>query len=216
MSRSTAKIRILIADDHPIVRQGLRRIVEADAGMVISGEAGDVAALLGALQSTATDLVLLDVSMPGGLFLETLRELRNRHPSIRVLALSVHPEDEWAVRALRAGASGYLTKDHSPDQLLEAIRRVYRGGKYVSPTLAERLASQLDGGGQRAPHELLSDREFEVMRRLGSGLTVSQIAGELALSTKTVSTYRTRILEKMAVATNADLVRYAARHGLIA
>jgi len=216
MSRSTAKIRILIADDHPIVRQGLRRIVEADAGMVISGEAGDVAALLAALQSTATDLVLLDVSMPGGLFLETLRELRNRHPSIRVLALSVHPEDEWAVRALRAGASGYLTKDHSPDQLLDAIRRVYRGGKYVSPTLAERLASQLDGGGQRAPHELLSDREFEVMRRLGSGLTVSQIAGELALSTKTVSTYRTRILEKMAVATNADLVRYAARHGLIA
>ena len=216
MSRSTAKIRILIADDHPIVRQGLRRIVEADAGMVISGEAGDVAALLGALQSTVTDLVLLDVSMPGGLFLETLRELRNRHPSIRVLALSVHPEDEWAVRALRAGASGYLTKDHSPDQLLDAIRRVYRGGKYVSPSLAERLASQLDGGGQRAPHELLSDREFEVMRRLGSGLTVSQIAGELALSTKTVSTYRTRILEKMAVATNADLVRYAARHGLIA
>jgi len=216
MSRSTAKIRILIADDHPIVRQGLRRIVEADAGMVISGEAGDVAALLGALQSTATDLVLLDVSMPGGLFLETLRELRNRHPSIRVLALSVHPEDEWAVRALRAGASGYLTKDHSPDQLLEAIRRVYRGGKYVSPSLAERLASQLDGGGQRAPHELLSDREFEVMRRLGSGLTISQIASELALSAKTVSTYRARILEKMAVATNADLVRYAARHGLIA
>ena len=216
MSRPAVKIRIFIADDHPIVRQGLRRIVEADAGMVISGEADDAAALLAGLETKATDLVLLDVSMPGGLFLETLRELRNRHPSIRVLALSVHPEDEWAVRALKAGASGYLTKDHSPDQLLDAIRRVYRGGKYVSPTLAERLASQLDGGGQRAPHELLSDREFEVMRRLGSGLTVSQIAGELALSTKTVSTYRTRILEKMAVATNADLVRYAARHGLIA
>ncbi len=216
MSRPAVKIRIFIADDHPIVRQGLRRIVEADAGMVISGEADDAAALLAGLETKATDLVLLDVSMPGGLFLETLRELRDRHPSIRVLALSVHPEDEWAVRALKAGASGYLTKDHSPDQLLDAIRRVYRGGKYVSPTLAERLASQLDGGGQRAPHELLSDREFEVMRRLGSGLTVSQIAGELALSTKTVSTYRTRILEKMAVATNADLVRYAARHGLIA
>ena len=216
MSRPAVKIRIFIADDHPIVRQGLRRIVEADPGMAISGEADDAAALLAGLETKATDLVLLDVSMPGGLFLETLRELRDRHPSIRVLALSVHPEDEWAVRALKAGASGYLTKDHSPDQLLDAIRRVYRGGKYVSPTLAERLASQLDGGGQRAPHELLSDREFEVMRRLGSGLTVSQIAGELALSTKTVSTYRTRILEKMAVATNADLVRYAARHGLIA
>ena len=216
MSRAPVKIRIFIADDHPIVRQGLRRIVEADPGMVISGEADAAAALLAGLETKATDLVLLDVSMPGGLFLETLKELRTRHPTIRVLALSVHAEDEWAVRALRAGASGYLTKDHSPEQLLEAIRRVYRGGKYVSPSLAERLASQLDGGGQRAPHELLSDREFEVMRRLGSGLTVSQIAGELALSTKTVSTYRTRILEKMAVATNADLVRYAARHGLIA
>ena len=215
MSRPTGKIRIFIADDHPIVRQGLRRIVEADAGMVISGEAGDATTLLGALQSTAADLILLDVSMPGGPFLETLRELRERHPTIRVLALSVHPEDQWAVRALRAGASGYLTKDHSPDQLLEAIRRVYRGGKYVSPTLAEQLATQLDGGGQRAPHELLSDREFEVMRRLGNGLTVTQIASELALSAKTVSTYRTRILEKMAVATNADLVRYAAQHGLI-
>jgi DNA-binding NarL/FixJ family response regulator len=215
VSRPTGKIRIFIADDHPIVRQGLRRIVEADTGMVISGEAGDATTLLGALQSTATDLVLLDVSMPGGPFLETLRELRERHPTIRVLALSVHPEDQWAVRALRAGASGYLTKDHSPDQLLEAIRRVYRGGKYVSPTLAEQLATQLDGGGQRAPHELLSDREFEVMRRLGNGLTVTQIASELALSAKTVSTYRTRILEKMAVATNADLVRYAAQHGLI-
>ncbi|HKW91785.1 MAG TPA: response regulator transcription factor, partial [Methylomirabilota bacterium] len=130
MSRSTA-IRIFIADDHPIVRQGLRRIVEADPGLVISGEAGDATALLAALESTVTDLVLLDVSMPGGPFPETLRTLRERHPSVRVLVLSVHPEDQWAVRALRAGASGYLTKDHSPDQLLEAIRRVYRGGKYV-------------------------------------------------------------------------------------
>ena len=210
-------IRIFIADDHPIVRQGLRRIVEAGAGLVIAGEAGDAKTLLDALDRTATDLVLLDVSMPGGPFLETLQQLRAKHPTVRVLVLSVHPEDQWAVRALRAGASGYLTKDHSSEQLLEAIRRVYRGGKYVSPTLAEHLAEHLDGagGGQRAPHELLSDREFEVMRRLGSGLTVSQIASELAISAKTVSTYRTRILEKMAVGTNADLVRYAARHGLI-
>ena len=191
-------------------------MVEADPGLAISGEAGDPATLLAALEKTATDLVLLDVSMPGGPFLDTLRALRERHPSIRVLVLSVHPEDQWAVRALKAGASGYLTKDHSPDQLLEAIRRVYRGGKYVSPTLAEQLATHLDAAGQRAPHELLSDREFEVMRRLGSGLTVSQIASELAISAKTVSTYRARILEKMAVASNADLVRYAARYGLIA
>jgi DNA-binding NarL/FixJ family response regulator len=214
MSRARA-IRIFIADDHPIVRQGLRRIVEADAGLVISGEAGDAESLLAALEAAATDLVLLDVSMPGGPFLETLRALRERYPTVRVLVLSVHPEDQWAIRALRAGASGYLTKDHSPNQLLEAIRRVYRGGKYVSPTLAEQLASQLDGAGERPLHELLSDREFEVMRRLGSGLTVTQIASELSLSAKTVSTYRTRILEKMAVTTNADLVRYASRYGLI-
>ena len=214
MNRPTP-IRIFIADDHPIVRQGLRRIVEADPGLVISGEASDATALFAGLEATATDLVLLDVSMPGGPFLETLRNLRARHSTVRVLVLSVHPEDQWAVRALKAGASGYLTKDHSPDQLLEAIRRVYRGGKYVSPTLAERLATHLDGSGQRAPHELLSDREFEVMRRLGSGLTVSQIATELSLSSKTVSTYRTRILEKMAVTSNGDLVRYAARYGLI-
>jgi len=216
MSRAPARIRIFIADDHPIVRQGLRRIVEEDPGMAIAGEAGDAATVLIALQSTAADLVLLDVSMPGAPFLETLKELRTRHPTVRVLALSVHPEDQWAVRALRAGASGYLTKDHSQDQLLEAIRRVYRGGKYVSPTLAERLAEQLNGGAERAPHELLSDREFEVMRRLGNGLTITQIASELALSAKTVSTYRARIFEKMAVESNADLVRYAARYGLIA
>jgi DNA-binding NarL/FixJ family response regulator len=209
-------IRIFIADDHPVVRQGLRRMVEADPGLTMAGEAGDTETMLKALEKTATDLLLLDVSMPGGPFPDTLKSLRERFPTIKILVLSVHPEDQWAVRALRAGAAGYLTKDHSPDQLLEAIRRVYRGGKYVSPTLAEQLASHLDvGGGQRAPHELLSDREFEVMRRLGSGLTVSQIATELSISTKTVSTYRTRILEKMAVATNADLVRYAARYGLI-
>ena len=214
MSRSIA-IRIFIADDHPIVRQGLRRIVEADAGMVIAGEAGDAPSLQNALARTATDVVLLDVSMPGGLFLETLRELRTRHPTVRVLVLSVHPEDQWAVRALRAGASGYLTKDHSPDQLLEAIRRVYRGGKYVSPTLAEHLAEHLDGGGQGAPHELLSDREFEVMRRLGSGLTVSQIASELAISAKTVSTYRARILEKMHLKNNAELMKYVLTNHLL-
>jgi DNA-binding NarL/FixJ family response regulator len=171
--------------------------------------------LLDGLAKVAADVVLLDVSMPGATFLDTLRAVREGHPTIKVLVLSVHSEDQWAVRALRAGASGYLTKDHSPDQLLEAVRRVYRGGKYVSPTLAEQLATHLDGDGQRALHELLSDREFEVMRRLGSGLTVSQIATELSLSAKTVSTYRTRIMEKMALSTNADLVRYAARYGLI-
>jgi DNA-binding NarL/FixJ family response regulator len=202
VNRSGA-IRIFIADDHPIVRQGLRRIVEADPGLAISGEAGDAAAMLAALDKTPTDLLLLDVAMPGSQFLDTLREVRERQPSVRVLVLSIHPEDQWATRALRAGASGYLTKDHSPEQLLEAIRRVYRGGKYVSPSLAQQLASQLDRSAECALHEQLSDREFEVLVRLGNGHTVGEIAEELELSAK------------MKLATNADLVRYASRHGLI-
>jgi two-component system, NarL family, invasion response regulator UvrY len=208
-------IRVFIADDHPVVRQGLRRIVEADHAFAVAGEAGDVTVLLESLPRIATDVLLLDVSMPGGTFLDTLRALREHHATVRVLVLSVHPEDQWAIRALRAGASGYLTKDHSPAQLLEAIRRVHAGGKYVSQGLAEQLASQIHSGLEQAPHERLSDREFEVMRRLGSGQTGSQIAAELGLSPKSVSTYRTRILEKMGVETNAELVRYAARNGLI-
>lgn len=214
MTASTP-IRVFIADDHPVVRQGLRRIVEADHAFAVAGEAGDATALLEAMTRVATDVLLLDVSMPGGAFLDTLRALRGDHPTIRVLVLSVHPEDQWAVRALRAGASGYLTKDHSPAQLLAAIRRVHGGGKYVSAELAEQLATQLHDGVERAPHERLSDREFEVMRRLGSGQTGSQIALELGLSPKSVSTYRTRVLEKMGLESNAELVRYAARNGLI-
>ena len=214
MNRPTS-IRVFIADDHPIVRHGLRRIVEDDSGLSIAGEASNGETLLAALANLAADVVLLDVSMPGSPFLDTLKAVRERHPTIRVLVLSVHPEDQWAVRALRAGASGYLTKDHSPDQLLEAIRRVYRGGKYVSPALAEQLAAHLERGVEHAPHEALSDREFEVMRRLGSGMMVTEIATELAISAKTVSTYRARIMEKMGLATNADLVRYAAKFGLI-
>lgn len=212
---SSSVIRVFIADDHPIVRQGLRRIVEADQGFSIAGEAGDVPALLDALPRVATDVLLLDVSMPGGAFLDTLGTVRRGHPSIRILVLSVHPEDQWAVRALRAGASGYLTKDHSPAQLLAAIRRVHSGGKYVSEALAEQLASHVHHGADRAPHERLSDREFEVMRRLGNGQTGSQISADLGLSPKSVSTYRTRVLAKMGLETNADLVRYAAGHGLI-
>jgi DNA-binding NarL/FixJ family response regulator len=211
----TNTIRVFIADDHPVVRQGLRRIVEADPAFLVAGEAGDTIALLEALPRIAIDVLLLDVSMPGGAFLDTLKVLRTDHPSVRVLVLSVHPEDQWAVRALRAGASGYLTKDHSPVQLLAAIRRVQGGGKYVSEALAEQLASQLNDGLERAPHERLSDREFEVMRRLGSGQSGSRIAAELGLSPKSVSTYRTRVLEKMGLEDNAAIVGYASRHGLI-
>ena len=208
-------IRILIVDDHPIVRAGLRRIAEDDRGIVVTAEAPSGDDALVALRNHIADVVLLDVSMPGSPFMETLRRLRESHPTVRILVLSAHPEDQWAVRALRGGASGYLTKDHSPEQLLDAIRRVHRGGRYVSPTLAERLAAQLGQDFVGAPHEQLSDREFDVLRGLGMGRTVKEVAETLGLSPKTVSTYRTRLMEKMGFATNADLVRYSAEHGLI-
>jgi len=208
-------IRILIVDDHPIVRAGLRRIAEDDRGISVTGEAASGDDALRALHQLIADVVLLDVSMPGSPFTETLRRLREEQPTVRILVLSAHPEDQWAVRALRGGASGYLTKDHSPEQLLDAIRRVHRGGRYVSPSLAERLAAQLGQDFVGAPHEQLSDREFDVLRGLGSGRTVKEVAASLGLSPKTVSTYRTRLMEKLQFATNADLVRYSAEHGLL-
>ncbi len=208
-------IRLAIADDHPIVREGLRRIATEGAGISVTGEASNAPELFHLLGAAPVDVVLLDVSMPGSNFIETLRTLRMQHASVKVLVLSVHPEDQWAVRALRAGAAGYLTKDHSPEQLIEAIRRVARGRKYVSPTLAERLASELDEGGDRAPHERLSDREFQVLRALGSGHPVKDVARELGLSAKTVSTHRVRVLEKIGLKSNAELVRYVVDHGLL-
>jgi DNA-binding NarL/FixJ family response regulator len=208
-------IRIFIADDHPVVRAGLRFIVEQDPELVVTGEAGSRLDLLDALTRTIADVVLLDVSMPGASFTETLRQLRDEHPSVKILVLSVHPEDQFAVRALRAGASGYVTKDHSATQLLDGVRRVFRGGRYISDTLAERLASFVDPRFEGMPHERLSDREFEVLRSLGTGLSVKEAADELQLSPKTVSTYRARLLEKMGLSSTADIVRYAATHGLI-
>lgn len=209
-------IRLLIADDHPVVREGLRRIVADHSGLEVVGEAVDGDQVLTSLPRIPADVILLDVSMPGPGFLHVLERLRAEHPSVAVLVLSVHPEDQYAVRALRAGAAGYLTKDHSPEQLIEAIRKVHRGGKYISPSLAERLAANLTPtGAQALRHEGLSHREYEVLCLLGSGQTVKEISAELRLSPKTVSTYRSRVLEKMQATSNADLVRYAAQHGLI-
>ena len=208
-------IRLAIADDHPIVREGLRRIASDDAGISVTGEAATSGELFRLLAAAAVDVVLLDVSMPGSTFVETLKDLREKHSSIKVLVLSAHPEDQWAMRALRAGAAGYLTKDHSPEQLVQAIRRVARGGKYVSESMAEKLAGMVDDGRTRAPHERLSDREFEVLRALGSGMMVKDVAKQLRLSAKTVSTYRARLLEKMGLKSKADLVRYVVTHDLL-
>ena len=208
-------IRIAIADDHPIVREGLRRIVSEDASLSVTGEASAAPELFKLLAAAAVDVVLLDVSMPGASFTDTLKDLRTQHPSIRILVLSAHPEDQWAMRALQAGAAGYLTKDHSPEQLVQAIHRVARGRKYVSDTMAERLAGMADDDMSRAPHERLTQREFEVLRALGGGMMVKDVAAQLRLSAKTVSTYRCRLLQKMGFTTNADLVKYVVAHGLM-
>ena len=208
-------IRIAIADDHPIVREGLRRIVGEDASLTVTGEASTAPELFRLLAAAAVDVVLLDVSMPGSSFTDTLRDLRVKFSSVKILVLSAHPEDQWAMRALQAGAAGYLTKDHSPEQLVQAIHRVARGRKYVSETMAERLAGMADDDMSRAPHERLTQREFEVLRALGSGMMVKDVAAQLRLSAKTVSTYRCRLLAKLGFSSNADLVKYVVAHGLM-
>ena len=208
-------IRLLVADDHPVVREGLRRILDETPGMRVVGEARDGEEVLEQVSRLPADILLLDVSMPGPGFLGVLDSVRAREPTLRVLVLSVHPEDQYAVRALRAGAAGYLTKDHSPEALVEAIRKVAMGGTYVSATLAERLARGLHSDSGAPAHESLSHREYEVLCFLGSGRTVKDIAAILGLSVKTVSTYRSRLLQKMGFESNADLVRYVATHGLL-
>lgn len=208
-------IRVAIADDHPIVREGLRRIVSEHPAISVVGEASSAVELFRLLAAAPVDVVLLDVSMPGATYIDTLKDLRREHPSVKLLVISAHPEDQWAARSLRAGASGYLTKDRSPEQLVLAIGRVARGGKYVSESMAERLADMIDSGQNRAVHESLSDREFEVLRALGSGMMVKDVAAQLGLSAKTVSTYRTRLLEKMGLKTKQDLVRYVVAHDLL-
>ncbi len=208
-------IRLLIADDHPIVREGLKRIIAECPDMDLVGEAVDGGEALAKCAEHNVDVLLLDVSMPGPGFLETMRRLKDEQPEIRVLVLSVHSEDQYAVRALRLGASGYLTKDHSPNELAGAIRRAYRGGKYVTESLAERLAFELEAGREMLPHAALSNREYQVLCKLGSGTSVKETAAELGLSPKTVSTYRMRVLAKMDLKSNAELIRYVLRHGLV-
>jgi two-component system invasion response regulator UvrY len=208
-------VRILIADDHPIVREGLKQIVSETPDMVLAGEASNGDQVVEQVERGVADVVVLDISMPGESGLDVLKKLRARYPRLPILMLSVHSEDQYAIRSLRAGASGYLTKESLSGELLTAIRRVAQGRRYVSEELAERLVLRLDNDLQKPLHEDLSDREYQVMRMVASGKALKQIAAELGLSPKTVSTYRARVLEKMGVHSNADLVRYALQHGLI-
>jgi two-component system invasion response regulator UvrY len=208
------KTRILIADDHAVVRRGLKQIVAETPDIVIADEATNGREVLDKIRNGDFDEVLLDIAMPDKDGMDVLNQIKYERPELPVLMLSMYPEEQFAVRALRAGASGYLTKESAPDELVTAIRRVSAGGKYVSSALAEKLASLLQNI-ERPPHESLSDREYKVMCLIASGKTVTEIAGELSLSIKTISTYRARVLGKMKMRNNAELTHYAIRNHLV-
>jgi two-component system, NarL family, invasion response regulator UvrY len=208
-------MRILIADDHPIFRAGLKEILAKDADVESIGEADNGHKALELARKQRWDVVVLDITMPGKGGLEVLQELQREQPKLPVLVLSAHPEDQLALRLLKAGAAGYLTKDKAPKVLLSAIRKVLGGGKYVSESLAEKAVFQLASETSESSHETLSDREFQVMRMIASGKTIKEIGKELFLSVRTVSTYRTRVLEKMNMKTNAELIRYALQNKLV-
>lgn len=208
-------IRVLITDDHPVVRRGLKQILAEEPDITVVGEASNAQELLEQTRKQHCDVVVLDITMPGRGGLDALKELRDQRPKLPVLVLSIHPEDQFGLRVLKAGAAGYMTKESAPDELVKAIRKVFGGGKYLSPSLAEIVAFDLDHDTKKPPHETLSDREYQVMCLFASGKTVGDVSRELSLSAKTISTYRMRILEKMKMKTNAELTHYAIKNGLV-
>lgn len=207
-------MKILIVDDHPVVRQGLKRILAEISDPVVVDEASNGRGALTKAREGNYDMVLLDISMPDMNGLDVLRELKREKPTLPVLILSIHPEEQYAIRALKAGASGYITKDNASDELISAIEKVSSAGKYISPSLADRLAYDLEADATRPPHEILSDREYQVMRLIASGKAVREIAEKLSLSVKTINTYRSRIRQKMKMKTNAELICYAIKNQL--
>jgi two-component system, NarL family, invasion response regulator UvrY len=209
-------IRVVVADDHAVVRRGLEAILQDHADLAVVAGVSDFPGALDAVESLDPDVVILDISMPGGTIQDALRRIRSRSPSTRILVLSGHPEDQFALRMLRGGASGYLTKESAPVELVEAVRTIARGERYVSRPLAGLLADLVAGGGSPAhAHEALSEREFQVMVELARGQSASEVAARLFLSVKTVSTYRTRLLQKLGLRNNAELIRYALDHRLV-
>ena len=208
-------LKILVADDHTIVREGLKQILAEVPDMVVAGEASNGSTTLHKVHEGHYDLVLLDIAMPGISGLDVLKQLKAQEPDLPVLMLSMYPEEQYAVRTLKAGASGYLTKESAPVELIAAIRKVCSGGRYITASLAEKLAFCLDSNSDKPIHERLSDREFQVVRMIASGKTVTEIADALALSVKTISTNRRRALTKMGMKTNAEITYYAIKHGLV-
>ncbi len=207
-------IRVLIVDDHAVVRKGMHLIAGGEPGIRICGEAGDYGELMHLLRKDPYDVLLLDIGLPGKHGIDVLKIVRETWPKMAVLILSMYPEDQYALRALKAGAAGYLTKDSAPERLVEAILTVARGRRFITPSVAEMLATHLAHDHDQEAHELLSDREFQTMRLIASGKQLSQIAEILSLSPKTVSVYRARLLEKMALKNNAEITHYAIKHGL--
>ena len=207
--------KILIADDHPVVRAGLKELLSGAFGKLTFTEAKTAQETIEMASKEEWSLVIPDVSMPGRSGIDILSDLKRAQPKLPVLVLSMHPEEQFARRALKAGASAYMTKETVPEELVKAVRKVLAGGRYVSAALAEKLASDLREGTNLTPHEILSDREFQILQMIASGKTVTNIAEELALSVKTVSTYRARVLEKTGMRNNAELIRYAIENHLV-
>ncbi len=206
--------RVFVADDHALFREGVKSLLAEESDLVVAGESGSAKETLDRIRNDAFDILLLDISLPDGSGIDLLHQIRPHKPDLPILILSMHPEEQYAVSLLRAGASGYLTKDAVPQQVVQAIRTLLQGRKYISPAVAHILADDI-GSDRRPAHEQLSEREFQVFCKLAAGRSVGTIAEELFLSNKTVSTYRARILEKMNAKSNADLTYYAIKNGLI-
>lgn len=208
-------IKVLIADDHTIVRHGLRQILDAESDLKMVGEAQNGQEVLDVVSRHQVDVVVLDISMPGRNGLETLKELRRQYPGTAVIVLSMHPKDQYAVRVIKAGAAGYITKESAPAELVAAIRKANKGEKYIDPEIAEVLANYIEHGDTGEPHARLSDREYEVLCHIASGKGLTDISLEMDLSVKTISTYRTRIIEKTGLSSNSEITRYAIERGLV-
>lgn len=208
-------MKIIIADDHAIVREGLKQILSDSLHITSIDDVSDGIELLNKIQKNDYDIIILDISMPGKSGIETLRDIKSIKPNIPVLMLSIHPEEQYAIRVLKAGASGFISKDSAPDELIAAVEKIIGGHKYITPTLAEKLASEISPAKDKPAHEYLSNREFEVFKMIAAGNTITEIANSFNLSVKTISTYRARIYEKMNLSSRAELTQYAIQNKLI-
>jgi len=208
-------ITILITDDHSMIREGLKKILNDEPDMKVVGEASNYHEAINAVENLEPEIVILDISMPGRNGLDVLKDLKAEHSKLKVLILSMHPEERFALRAIKAGASGYVTKENAAEELVNAIRKVHHGQKYISPALAEQLADHYGSDSNKLPHELLSDREFEVLCKIAEGKSIKDIAIVLTLSPATVATYRARVLDKMCLKSNVELTSYVYRNHLI-